>query len=565
MNYILEHNGDSLEVNPLGEVTEVLSLEDGLIFLRKSIAGELKFTGSDFDWLYSVDVDDSRNRFPFKMIVQNNGATMFEFEFGTSALEFDAKQCTATLTPEIEDKYTPILSRWKEEVNLYGYPSNQTATFTKDAVTYTLNRTKSFLGAIQWLAQRLVMYISIESTFFNNVIHPVTISTSTVRWLKIIQKSELLNYTSSEPTEAARNWNTSLFELLELCRIMFNVYWDYDSTTNKLILEHISWFEYQKTVKDITNYPLAKGNLKYKYETEKMPKREVWLQEDAGATSGFGQSYVEYFGAMPSGQSESALVEYRAKISTDIEYLISAAGKRDASSNGFIMLATTEAGVVEQKPNWRSNIMRLNNALSMVNLTMFYHRHNRVLLYGRMNKANGVDEFVTQRKIMIQSNVLIPYCSQEGDVYRYETELGAQRFNNGKGQVRRRQVRARGSVAELELAYSQPNNPNRKTDFPDVADPAFPNYFDAYRFNSTPHETLWDACQVMANVTTYDKVYQHISNGDLIFDDGNPINPAPSKRFFVGRPLSTTFEEIRVYEVSTDSIVVDVWYQYECI
>ena len=463
MIYYLEHNGDQQVCYPSGLINESFQSEDTLAFERRILEGELVFTGDDFWRIYEVELDKELSKLPFTLYVEVNTSPFYEYPFSCSMVEFDIEHCTARLRAEVDDKYTPIFNGWKTKYNLYNYSDNNTITVTIDAVDYEWTRAKSFLGAIQWMLQQIVPTATVSSTFFTDATNYVTLKTNTLKYLKILQKSEVMSYGIAEPTEAATRWETTLWDMLEWLRILFNVYWDYDSGV--MTLEHISYFKDLKIEKDIRGEKVNSGKLRYRWDIEKILEAEHFWQDDGAVAGGFKYARIGYYGAMVTKGDKNS-VEYKVPISTDIEYLLSDLGKQEASSDGFVLFAPNIAGALIAEANYVNSASAYNNALSMANLVQFYHRHNRPLLYGFMN--GRFVEFVTQKKVIIQEMIFENYCTMDYTPYKYLTELADERFSGQAGEPLLRKISLRARNVEMTLGYSEPDNVNDGMPFPEA-------------------------------------------------------------------------------------------------
>lgn len=264
-----------------------IGLESNELFYRTKLNGNLVLTGEDFIWLHQ-----QYELFPCCVevavnVLTNNctgeGTELFwPGYFLFSSVKWDFYACSATIsTVQPRDGYDAIFKCWNKPVNLlegaalrvpfvavypdkYSFevnpdtgdiekklPDGNKAGMGASTQEHEYTQGLDFSYALGWALEAATkdtpasVIFGIKSDFFYSPINPVTGRPNLQRVL--MQGSDAKRPFSKKP---AVNMMTTLKELLDDLRGLFNVYWMLDTTNNVLIIEHYRWFN-QRSYKDL--------------------------------------------------------------------------------------------------------------------------------------------------------------------------------------------------------------------------------------------------------------------------------------------------------------------------
>ena len=449
--HFLTIGSSQIEVHPLNflQSTLVDELEKDQVFYRRKFSGTLLFNNlrGNFDLLNAVrEVDPDME---ILLTIQKSGADYFQGFFTPKMGNFDMDECTFEVTPLVDDDYANILSNINMQYNLLSFDSPVTTRAiqaTKD-VTYTRNRW--LWNVIESIAGYLKPGVNVSSSFFNDATNPVTLAPNNLTLLTIAQKSDIIRPTSSHPaTQALISWN----ELMEILWGMFQVKWVYDSSTDTINIEHISWFT-SITGLDLRTQLLCKATNKYLYLKQEMPKYENFAFIEANNPSFIGYP-IMYVSEGVNQDPKTNSKDISINVTTDLEFIIN--NPKSISDKGFVILCNYESGgdyyVKLNASAFRSDV-RLNMDLSWGNLHNSFFRHNRVLPEGNLN---GVfTHFWTAQKTKQQDCYAI-LCDEYDPADEITTELGESYFGGAKASIRQSELRPSGEM-KFTLLYGTPD------------------------------------------------------------------------------------------------------------
>lgn len=299
------------------------------------------------------------------------------------------------------------------------YYAPSTGTF----VSYT--RGRLFQDACEYVLQSMGCSVTdIVSDFFewnppgdapgySLGVNYVTGSLNKLTHLTISQKSDVISPTSSN---AATLGELTFDQIEKIWAWMFNAFWYIDPLTNKMRVEHISFFN-KVVAYDTTVSPLLKwneANNKWSYDKSKMPKYERFKFAD-GMMIDFIGADIYYDNTCVDQNSESNVKErFLDYVSTDLYNIY--LNPADLDKRGFVLFCNNKSGsfyTVDIEQGLISTSYLSNGHLSWANLHYAYHRHNRVLPNGFMNNLPTV--FLSTIKTKQQKNVKIPKCCSDSD------------------------------------------------------------------------------------------------------------------------------------------------------
>lgn len=92
--------------------------EDGDIFFRRMLDGDLVFVGDEYTTISGYENDDEIN-----IKIEQDGVLWWEGFFGKFDGEWDEDACTFTVNPTVNDEYTCLKHKGDDEVNILNVPS----------------------------------------------------------------------------------------------------------------------------------------------------------------------------------------------------------------------------------------------------------------------------------------------------------------------------------------------------------------------------------------------------------------------------------------------------------
>ena len=432
------------EVFPLNflETSLVDELEKDQIFYRRKFQGSLTFVNTngddDFDLLYFIEQTDPCSKLLFS--IERSGVAYWNGNFSTTDGKFDLDKCTFEITPLPDDDYAPLLDVADAQYNiLLVTPIITTRTIT--GWIYTRNRL--LIDVIEYLAQQIRVGVTLSSSFFTDATNPATLADNDLLHLTIAQKSDIIRPSSSD---AATQANLSWSGLMEILWAMFQIRWDYNSSTNTINVEHISWWSRNPGL-DIRPQQISKAGNKFSYLKEKMPKYENFAFMEA-LNQNFIASRIWYDSSCVDQNADSNTKDISINVTTDLDYIIS--NPLEIANDGFVILCNYMVG----SDYYVRRSVKFNMPLSWASLHNKYFRHNRVLIEGYMNL--NLETFWSAQKTKLQTTYAIVCPS---DNYNPEdeitTELGE--LWGVKGVVQRSELNPNGEM-KLSILYGPPNN-----------------------------------------------------------------------------------------------------------
>jgi hypothetical protein len=462
--HYLTISASTVEVFPLNFLSTLLidERDKTRAFYRKKFSGTLMFTNNngadDFDLLYAIEVDFPCTKIPY--LIEKNGAYYWDGYFSTTDGRFDLDNCTFEVTPKENDAYVDLLAEADTQWNILDTPTEVTTTaFIPTAldISYTHNRWLAKIGSdnvLEFLADKIKAGVTVSSNFFTDATNPATVNDNLTLHLTIAQKSDIIRPTATDSANSAMmSWN----ELMEILWGMFQVQWNYDSGTDTINVEHVSWFPPVAGM-DLRTQTISKGSNKYTYLKEEMPFQERFYPME-GDWGDFVQAVIMYDAECVNTDPDTNIKETRLNVTTDLEYIINFP---DAiSDEGFVILCNYLDGAdykVKYSIGALTGTLSLNAHLSCANLLDNYFRHNRVLIDGRMNSAQTT--FWTAQKTKRQEIFAIVCPSDNYDSYDYvTTELGETWFSGAKGTVEKAELNPNGEM-KFTLLYGPADNEN---------------------------------------------------------------------------------------------------------
>ena len=423
------------QVYPLNflESTLVDELEKDNVFYRRKYSGSLTFVNNngddDFDLLYAIETSAPYEKLLYE--IYRNGALYWNGYFSTTDGKFDLDKCTFEVTPLPDDDYAAIFDKADIQYNILNIATVVTTHAISGPLNVTLNRNRWLYEVIQNLADGVKTGVATSSDFFTSATNYVTIADNKLLYLTIAQKSDIIRYGSADPaTTAMMSWN----ELMDILWGMFQIRWDYDSVTDTINVEHISWWTHVGGL-DLRTQLMSLASNKYAYLKEAMPKYEKFsfLESD---DSNFVGTSIWYDSKAVDTNPDSNTKETSVNVTTDLEYILN--NPESIADPGFVILCNYESGgdyYVEFIPGKYVNNIKLNMRLSWANLHNDYFRHNRVLIEGYMNEA--LTTFWTAQKTKIQECFAVVCPDDDYDpMDEITTELGETYFGGAKGRVK---------------------------------------------------------------------------------------------------------------------------------
>ena len=380
MNYTYTLNG--VAVNPTGKWEIEYRRNEGQIFFRRKLTGELIFKGVDYVYINSV-VDN--------LVSYPEGCTYIDFVIYCSGVEFwtgvfkypysftfDDDSCTATGTPEVADEYSCIMTYYEREYNYTDFKTSMSGppyAWNSIDIYNTVGGLELNLPIV-WSLRNHIYLILGESEYLN--CFEDTDIKSSFLWEDDFPNGDdyATYYGTNNYVTGAANWldtihvidnnyirttaggtgcsdaGTSIdvtmisFKMIEeWLRERFNAYW-YIDQNGDFRIEHISfflsgfahsdygsWIDLSTLMSGCNSY--ADRRNKYKYLTDKLFDQEKWEWQHFDGNEGGADHNINFKGVPifygPLVNTKSDCVpdeEFKEKISstpllsTDIEWLI---------------------------------------------------------------------------------------------------------------------------------------------------------------------------------------------------------------------------------------------------
>lgn len=450
--------------------------ESGQIFRRQKFNGSLIFgTNSwaenvsgisinrktNFDYFFDIQIADPCGKIILE--IERDGLTYWTGKFAVNDGKFDLDNCTFEVTPQVQDDYSIFDDNGDTQVNILDVGlALHTVSMTRIITTYEYKRNRLLTDVIEYLANNIVAGITVSSTFFNDATNPVTLTTNRYNHLTIAQKSDIKRRGTSD-----RAWKgfMSFNDCMAMLR-MFNIYWTYDSVTNTLTVEHVSFFTYTDGI-DLRTQDLHKRMNKFSYAKGDIPKYEKFSFLEGG-NEDFIEHTIWYNSSCVNQDKDSNVTSETFNVTTDIEYIqdcmIIVDKHSNISDDGWVLLANYESGgdlFVYMNHVSHNLDVHFNADLSWGVLHTCFFKHDRPVMTGFMN--NSGTTFYTVKKTKIQDCSIINCYANGSHVTAFDpsqlltTELGETYFGGLKAFVKRAEILPSGLI-KLNLAYGEADN-----------------------------------------------------------------------------------------------------------
>ena len=469
---------NDIEVFPQGEWSISYQRNEGQIFFRRILDGELTFIGVDYTFIKGLDCEIAT----FDIYC---GGTVFwegQFQYPYKA-KFDDDSCTVVLTPEVVDEYSCVMNKYQKKLSLrpstagifpelWSCPAPGANVHTFTNFCYPLIGNGAITGdwfsiMLFWTSTLNCAGFDIASSFMlrddfangdnyaaaygtNNYI---TGATNRLEYVYLSENTHIRSDFGGTECDSTREYTFKMFE--DLLRNAFNAYWFFDENGDFRV-EHISYFDPSfahsdytvgidlNTVMDRSGRSFAYRRNKYEYETGRMYDQERWSWqhwEGTEATEPHGQDFEGvpvFYGATVGQKSDYVPGDFKEKeiaspqFWADIQWAFDAWDTGGAIDfldcpTGFCMLDVVVGGdnKIHCDVGVLSTASVANGHLSTANLQDYYHQYNRIFINGNMNSGD-VTTFQTAQKHKLQEEIEFPLCCDEGfdPLDRIRTGLG---------------------------------------------------------------------------------------------------------------------------------------------
>ena len=456
--YISTASSVSYQVYPLNflETSLVDEKEDDQVFHRRKFEGSLTFGGKklcdDFKLFWGFEELDPCEE--LYLIILRNGDSYWEGYFSTSMGEWDMDAQTFTVTPLPLDDYT-VFDQGGDTLYSLLIVSTVTVNMNYKGADYAFDRCRYLIDCIEYMASQ-ICGATVTSSFLNDATNYVTLGANHYNLLTIAQKSDIKRWDSTNPaTFADMSWN----EMMDILTSM-NLRWTYDSTTNVVTIEHVSFWGAAEGL-DIRNEEMAFNTNKYKYKKETLYKYEYWSWMEAGNDE-FQPSNIWYDTNCVNQDPGNNKKETSYNVTTDIQYLLDCSEDSDLVSNisddGWVILANYMDGAdltVYRSSRPLGNVY-FNADMGWGILLRAFFKHDRMQMTGYIN---GVEtNFYSAVKNKLQETAIV-YCYEFDPSQYITTELGETYLGGEKGHVEKATIHPDGKI-NLELVYGDPALPN---------------------------------------------------------------------------------------------------------
>ena len=339
-------------------------------------------------------------------------------------LTFSDTFCAGVCTP-------PLCSLFSIDAGVFPVPFPvgfericATAVYTE----YILPNGRELIYCINYiLAQICGTGIVIDSELLTNNINPVTGTTpNPLQFLALFAKSDIINASGSDLAWQA---NVSIEEALGDLSAIFNALWYVDTTTNKLIFEHVTAILSNVVGTDLTTLDggkWAKGRNLIKWDKEEVPRAETFNFVQPCAQQDFIGFPIDY----TQGCSTARSIETRtAKIETELTRIYQ---NTQEDKTGLVLIAYASILQDDQadEVGELSQLFIPNAPLSWANLHRDYFHDWRFLTNGTLNNVATV--FDSTRPIKRQDGLVFPLCclNDFNPLELIKTEIGSGRLES---------------------------------------------------------------------------------------------------------------------------------------
>jgi len=482
-------------VSPEGDWTLSLERNEGQIFFRKHLRGELTFRGADYDLIMGMSDCDVLE---FKIYC--GGTEYWEGQFKMPYdFEIDEDSCVLKGEPEVVDEYTCIMDQYEVEWDMVGFWASVPNKITVDiydtgavlidtllacAPMYDTLNTLISDNAYMDCALTVKSSFMFEDNFPNGTGYVGAYGTNNyiTGATNILDKVHFRNNYGVRQNVGGSTCDNDDYSIVSFkvfeswIRDRFNAYW-YIDQNGEFRIEHIHFFDPDfpesdfEPSTDLTRLISNNGRSfayrrnKYSYETGKLYDQEFWSWQHYEGTEG-GAAHLNDFTGVPifygtavDTKSDCVPGEFKEKeiatpdLWSDIEWLISLLGlgvpNPDAvNCNGTLMIDADDSFVparVRITAGAISAANRVNGSLSTANLQNDYFTWDRIFLTGGMNNVYPVT-FDSEIKKQLQEAIEYKMCCDDDfDPLDYvRTELG-------DGKVKSATIKKRS--IEIELLY----------------------------------------------------------------------------------------------------------------
>ena len=479
MSYRYTING--IDVNPRGEWTISNEQNEGQIFFRRKLQGDLTFIGNDYDLIMSFS-DCDVLEFIIYCGVDEFWTGQFKMPYD---FDIDEDSCFCVGTPEVVDEYSCIMDHYDTEyddVGFYSGVSNRIAVEIYDtggALIDTLNTCAPLYDILDRLLNGslgvpyLDCSLTIKSSFMFEDNFPngtnyagaygtnnyITGAANILDYVYFRYNAGVRSDTGGTTCDFSQAKNVSFKFFENLLRERFNAYW-YIDQNGEFRIEHIHFFDKDfpesdfetginlKTLIANNKKSYAFRRNKYTYETGELYDQERWTWQHYEGTEG-GFAHIDdfegvpiYYGTAEDLKSYCVPGDFKEKdvatpkLWTDVEWLIGLLGlgtpNPDAvDCNGHLMI-NVDPGFAPARVRITAGAIsaanRVNGSMSTANLQEDYFTWDRIFLTGDMNSGNVTTFDSEIRKKLQESIEFERCCSTEFDTLDYvETELGSGR------------------------------------------------------------------------------------------------------------------------------------------
>lgn len=262
--------------------------------------------------------------------------------------------------------------------------------------------------------------LTLKSDFFQwnpdavSTTNYVTLSQTKVNYLILFQKTDIKKG-AADGNATTANWTFE--KATKAIKFIFNVSWRI--VDGVLRFEHVDWWS-RSQGKDLTTSDMeiyVDGKNKYSYETQNIPRQEVWTFMESSIGSDFAGLPIIYTDCTTS---DSKIETYAIEdITTDMSLVIkNSSNNSDVVSNdGFVLVACTYDAV-----NDRYSVITedgilgeasYNNSLAVSQLLRDYHKYERPVPTGKMNGVTTT--FFSTLPTKKGVDISVPFCC--GDTF----------------------------------------------------------------------------------------------------------------------------------------------------
>ena len=469
------HFINGTEVYPRGDWSINYERNDGQIFFRRVLEGELTFTGDDYDFITSLDCEIAE----YEIFCGGVSFWTGQFQF-PYIVKFDTDSCFVVLTPEVVDEYSCIMEYYETEfqlfpavaafqlwdcagaVNYSNFPAGRGGTYLAASTgSGRTNFLDYLINSNMQCSLTLRSSFMFEDNFANGDNYAAAYGTNNyitgagnrLDYIWLVNNHDVRVNFYGSGTGCDHPLNRFTFKQFEdLLRNAFNAYWFIDENGHFRI-EHIHYFDPDfahsdfevgrdlTTLIDRSGRSYAYRRNKYEYETGRMYDQEQWTwqhwegYEGGDGTIRHGTDFdcngvaPVYYGATEDAKSVYVPGEFRElehptpNVWTDIYWayqLIAASGAAsDIECPGWLMFDYDAATTyIRCETGLYSNANTINGHCSMANLLGNYHTYNRIflngtMLFGSSHASWPITSFDTAQKHKIQIPIEFPYCCEE--------------------------------------------------------------------------------------------------------------------------------------------------------